>query len=123
MCPQVEVSALPVSGRPYDRWRIGITCVRSAVRPLGIWHYLCQVGRTTAGVSALPVPGRPHDCWRPHACVRPVSCVGSATSAGQLSEGVMMWRPGHYVSYQCCRYADRPVPSKIDRRWSISVVG
>ncbi|RWW35387.1 hypothetical protein BHE74_00059688 [Ensete ventricosum] len=63
MRPQVEVSALPVSGRPYDRWRIDITYVRSTVQPLGIWPYLCQVGRTTAGVSTLPVPGRPYDRW------------------------------------------------------------
>ncbi|RZR76636.1 hypothetical protein BHM03_00001478 [Ensete ventricosum] len=54
---------------------------------------------TTAGNSALPVPGRPHDHWRPHTCVRPASRVGSITSVGQLSEGAMMWRPGHYVPY------------------------
>ncbi|RWW38165.1 hypothetical protein BHE74_00056615 [Ensete ventricosum] len=47
--------------RPYDRWRISITCVKLAVRSLGIWPYLCQGGRTTASVSALPVPGRPYD--------------------------------------------------------------
>ncbi|RRT54834.1 hypothetical protein B296_00022603 [Ensete ventricosum] len=64
MCPQVEVSALPVSCRPYDRWRIGITCVRLIVQPLVYRHYLCQVGRTTAGDLALPVPGRPYDRWR-----------------------------------------------------------
>ncbi|RZR73592.1 hypothetical protein BHM03_00026158, partial [Ensete ventricosum] len=58
---------------------IGLTCVRSAVRFLGY---------------------RSHDHWRPHTCVRPAYHVGSATSAGQLSEGAMMWRPGHYVSYQ-----------------------
>ncbi|RWW13050.1 hypothetical protein GW17_00023253 [Ensete ventricosum] len=76
MRPQVEVSALPVSGRPYDRWRIDITCVKSAVRrrigityvrstvrPLAYRHYLCQVGRTTVGDSALLVPGRPYDHW------------------------------------------------------------
>ncbi|RRT77695.1 hypothetical protein B296_00006757 [Ensete ventricosum] len=64
MRPQVEVSALLVSGRLYDRWRISITCVRSAVRPLAYRHYLCQVGRTTAGDLALLVPGRPYDRWR-----------------------------------------------------------
>ncbi|RZR92305.1 hypothetical protein BHM03_00020582 [Ensete ventricosum] len=32
---------------------IGLTCVRSAVRPLGIRPYLCQVGRTTTGA---PIP-------------------------------------------------------------------
>ncbi|RWW03846.1 hypothetical protein GW17_00032965 [Ensete ventricosum] len=78
---------------------IGLTCVRSAVRPLGYRSDLCQVGRTTAGDSALPVLGQPHDHWRPHTCVQPASCIGSATSAGQLSEGAMMWRSDHYVSY------------------------
>ncbi|RWV88350.1 hypothetical protein GW17_00049575 [Ensete ventricosum] len=34
MRPQVEVSALPVSGRPYDRWGFGLTCAKSAARPL-----------------------------------------------------------------------------------------
>ncbi|RRT34685.1 hypothetical protein B296_00036460 [Ensete ventricosum] len=34
MCPQVRVSTLPVSGRPYDRWGFGLTCARSVVRPL-----------------------------------------------------------------------------------------
>ncbi|RWV93588.1 hypothetical protein GW17_00043948 [Ensete ventricosum] len=32
---------------------ISLTCVRSAVRPLGIRPYLCQVGRTTTGT---PIP-------------------------------------------------------------------
>ncbi|RWV81012.1 hypothetical protein GW17_00057617 [Ensete ventricosum] len=78
---------------------IGLTCVRSAVRPLGYRPYLCQVDRMTAGDSALPVPGRSHDHLRPHTCVRLASRVGLATSAGQLSKGAMMWWPGHYVSY------------------------
>ncbi|RWW46035.1 hypothetical protein BHE74_00048087 [Ensete ventricosum] len=34
MRPQVRVSALPVSGRPYDRWGFGLTCARSVARPL-----------------------------------------------------------------------------------------
>ncbi|RZS19194.1 hypothetical protein BHM03_00051555, partial [Ensete ventricosum] len=56
--------ALPVPGRPYDRWRIDTTCARSTVRSLGIWPYLCQVGRTTAGAlipvsDQLPALGRP----------------------------------------------------------------
>ncbi|RWW41938.1 hypothetical protein BHE74_00052545 [Ensete ventricosum] len=43
---------------------IGLTCVRSAVRPLGIRPYLCQVGRTTIGApipasDQLPTLGRP----------------------------------------------------------------
>ncbi|RRT39115.1 hypothetical protein B296_00038044 [Ensete ventricosum] len=72
---------------------IGLTYIRSAVRPLGYRPYMCQVDRTTAGDSVLPVPGRSHDHWRPHTCVEPASHVGSATSASQLSEGAMMWRP------------------------------
>ncbi|RWW50873.1 hypothetical protein BHE74_00042836 [Ensete ventricosum] len=40
-------------GRPYDRWGFGLTCARSAVRPLGIRPYLCQVGRTITGA---PIP-------------------------------------------------------------------
>ncbi|RWV96743.1 hypothetical protein GW17_00040519, partial [Ensete ventricosum] len=56
--------ALPVPGRSYDLWRIGTTYARSAVRPLGIWPYPCQVGRTTAGAlipasDQLPALGRP----------------------------------------------------------------
>ncbi|RWW69646.1 hypothetical protein BHE74_00022742 [Ensete ventricosum] len=47
------VSALVVSGRPYDRWGFDLTCARSAVRPLGIRPYLCQVGRTT---TSAPIP-------------------------------------------------------------------
>ncbi|RZS15968.1 hypothetical protein BHM03_00047895 [Ensete ventricosum] len=43
---------------------IGLTCVRSVVRPLGIRPYLCQVGRTIAGApilmsDQLPASGRP----------------------------------------------------------------
>ncbi|RRT68799.1 hypothetical protein B296_00032179 [Ensete ventricosum] len=34
MRPQVRVSALPVSGRPYDRWGFGLTYARSVARPL-----------------------------------------------------------------------------------------
>ncbi|RRT35092.1 hypothetical protein B296_00039082 [Ensete ventricosum] len=44
---------LPVSGWPYDRWGFDFTCVRSAVRSLGIRPYLCQVGRKTTGA---PIP-------------------------------------------------------------------
>ncbi|RRT31626.1 hypothetical protein B296_00045660 [Ensete ventricosum] len=32
-------------GRLYDYWGIGLTCVRSVVRPLGIRPYMCQVSR------------------------------------------------------------------------------
>ncbi|RRT73979.1 hypothetical protein B296_00032841 [Ensete ventricosum] len=43
---------------------IGLTCVRSDVRLLGIWPYLCQVGRTTTGAlipasDQLSASGRP----------------------------------------------------------------
>ncbi|RWW18613.1 hypothetical protein GW17_00017389 [Ensete ventricosum] len=34
MRPQVRVSASPVSGRLYDHWGFGLTCVKSATRPL-----------------------------------------------------------------------------------------
>ncbi|RWW15140.1 hypothetical protein GW17_00021039, partial [Ensete ventricosum] len=34
---------------------------------------------------------------RPHTCIRLASRVGSATSAGQLSEGARTWRLGHYL--------------------------
>ncbi|RWW49105.1 hypothetical protein BHE74_00044772 [Ensete ventricosum] len=97
MRPQVKVSALPVSGRPYDCWGIGLTCVRSAVRLLGIRPYLCQAGRTTTGApipasDQLTVLGRPRrrasymwshlakpftadlrhvGCSNPHFCVSP----------------------------------------------------
>ncbi|RWV86645.1 hypothetical protein GW17_00051436 [Ensete ventricosum] len=47
--------------------------------------YLCQVGYMTTD--------------SPHTCIRPVARVGSATSAGQLSEGTMTWRPGQHLSY------------------------
>ncbi|RZR97940.1 hypothetical protein BHM03_00027224 [Ensete ventricosum] len=91
-------TVLAVRDAPTSRG-IGLTCIRSTVRPLGYRPYPCQVGRTTVGDSTLPVPGRPYDHWRPHTYVRPASRVGSATSAGQLSEEAMMWWPGHYVSY------------------------
>ncbi|RRT80456.1 hypothetical protein B296_00004311 [Ensete ventricosum] len=43
---------------------VGLTCVKSTVRPLGVRPYLCQVGRTTIGAlipasDQLPVSGRP----------------------------------------------------------------
>ncbi|RWV97896.1 hypothetical protein GW17_00039285, partial [Ensete ventricosum] len=43
---------------------LGLTCVRSTVRPLGIWPYLCQVDRTTTGApiptsDQLPALGQP----------------------------------------------------------------
>ncbi|RWV83170.1 hypothetical protein GW17_00055262 [Ensete ventricosum] len=94
MRPQVEVSALPMSGRSYDCWRIGITCVRSAVRPLAYRHYPCQVDRTTVGDLALPMPGRPYDRWRigttcARSVVRPLGiwpylCQVGRTTAGAL---------------------------------------
>ncbi|RZR78393.1 hypothetical protein BHM03_00003704 [Ensete ventricosum] len=42
--------------------------------------------------------GRLYDHWRPP-YIRPVTYVGSTTWAGQLSEGVMTWRPGQHLSY------------------------
>ncbi|RRT77436.1 hypothetical protein B296_00011203 [Ensete ventricosum] len=52
----------------------------------------------TWGVPTLPVPGRLYDNWRPP-YNRSTSYVGLATSAGQLSEGVMTWQPGRHLSY------------------------
>ncbi|RRT50467.1 hypothetical protein B296_00032814 [Ensete ventricosum] len=49
--------------------------------------------------------GRLYDHWRPP-YIRPITCVGSATLAGQLSEGVMTWRPGQHLSYHS------PLPGK-----------
>ncbi|RWW35278.1 hypothetical protein BHE74_00059808 [Ensete ventricosum] len=48
MRPQVRVSALPVSGRPYNRWGFGLTCARSAARPLAppylrLTNFPCRV--------------------------------------------------------------------------------
>ncbi|RRT54502.1 hypothetical protein B296_00044622 [Ensete ventricosum] len=62
--PVVLVVRDASTGQSYDRWGIGLTCVRSIVRPLGIRPYLCQVGRTTTGApilvfDQLPVLGRP----------------------------------------------------------------
>ncbi|RWW06327.1 hypothetical protein GW17_00030354 [Ensete ventricosum] len=62
-----------------------VLAVRHASAGKGCRPYLCQVGRTTAGA--------------PHTCIRPASHVGSATSAGQLSEGTRTWRPGQHLSY------------------------
>ncbi|RZR94726.1 hypothetical protein BHM03_00023474 [Ensete ventricosum] len=64
-------------------------------------HVCCPCGETCVcrwGVPTLPVSGRLYDHWRPP-YIRSVACVGSATSAGQLSEGVMTWRPGRHLSY------------------------
>ncbi|RWV82699.1 hypothetical protein BHE74_00047622 [Ensete ventricosum] len=57
---------------------VDLTCVRSAVRPLGIRPYLCQVGRTTAGApilasDQLPALGRPR---RRAGCPRARGCGG-----------------------------------------------
>ncbi|RRT53630.1 hypothetical protein B296_00039549 [Ensete ventricosum] len=53
-------------------------------------------GRPNAGSQSGA--GRLYEHWRsPY--IRPVTCVGSATSAGQLSEGVMTWRSGQHLSY------------------------
>ncbi|RWW20748.1 hypothetical protein GW17_00015122 [Ensete ventricosum] len=61
------VSTLPVSGRPYDRWGVDLTCVRSAVRPL------------TPPILAsdqLPALGRPR---------RRVSCPRARGRGGQVN--------------------------------------
>ncbi|RWW02773.1 hypothetical protein GW17_00034117 [Ensete ventricosum] len=64
---------------------LAVLAVRRAFAGRGCRPYLRQVGCTTTGA--------------PHTCIRPVARVGSATSAGQLSEGMMMWRPGQRLSY------------------------
>ncbi|RZR98638.1 hypothetical protein BHM03_00028018 [Ensete ventricosum] len=58
------------------------------------------VRRALAGgeVPTLPVPGRLYDTWRP-SYNRSTSHVGLATSAAQVSEGVMTWQPGRHLSY------------------------
>ncbi|RWW29698.1 hypothetical protein GW17_00005768 [Ensete ventricosum] len=45
------------------------------------------------GVPTLPVPDRLYDTWRP-SYDRSSNYVGLATSAAQLSEGVMTWQSG-----------------------------
>ncbi|RZR85130.1 hypothetical protein BHM03_00012061 [Ensete ventricosum] len=52
---------------------VGLICVRLTVRSLAYRHYLCQVGRTTAGVLASPVSDRPYDC-----CGFGLTCARSA---------------------------------------------
>ncbi|RRT41428.1 hypothetical protein B296_00032417, partial [Ensete ventricosum] len=61
-----------------------VLVVRRAFAGRGCRPYLRQVGCTTTGA--------------PHTCIRSVARVGSATSTGQLSEG-MTWRPGQRLSY------------------------
>ncbi|RRT39834.1 hypothetical protein B296_00048886 [Ensete ventricosum] len=61
-----------------------------------------QVGRTTADPS-MPVSGR-------------LPRVGSATLAGQLSEGARMWQSGQYLSYH------PPHPEKTFSRFPIRVL-
>ncbi|RWW12750.1 hypothetical protein BHE74_00041822 [Ensete ventricosum] len=47
----------------------------------------------------LPSPGRLYDSWR-SSYNRSISHVELATSAAQVSEGVMTWQPGRHLSYQ-----------------------
>ncbi|RRT76851.1 hypothetical protein B296_00026479 [Ensete ventricosum] len=59
---------------------VGLTCVRSTVRPPGIRPYLCQVGRTTLGApipasDQLPASGRPR---------RRASCPRKRGHGGQV---------------------------------------
>ncbi|RZS17259.1 hypothetical protein BHM03_00049381 [Ensete ventricosum] len=58
---------------------VGLTCVRSTVRPLGIRPYLCQVDRTTIGApipasDQLPASGRSR---RRASCPRKRGCDGA----------------------------------------------
>ncbi|RWV98613.1 hypothetical protein GW17_00038523 [Ensete ventricosum] len=57
---------------------VGLTCVKSIVRPLGIQPYMCQVDRTTIGApipasDQLPASGRPR---RRASCPRKRGCGG-----------------------------------------------
>ncbi|RWW34765.1 hypothetical protein GW17_00000467 [Ensete ventricosum] len=70
----------------YPSTTLAVFAMRRAFAGRGCRPYLRQVGCTTTGA--------------PHTCIRPVARVGSATSAGQLSEGMMTWRPGQRLSYQ-----------------------
>ncbi|RZS12860.1 hypothetical protein BHM03_00044371 [Ensete ventricosum] len=58
--------------------------MRRASAGRGCRPYLCQVGCMSTDA--------------PHTCIRPTSRVGSATFAGQLSEGTMTWWPGQHMS-------------------------
>ncbi|RWV78420.1 hypothetical protein GW17_00060619 [Ensete ventricosum] len=57
------------------------------------------VRRVLAGgeMPTLPVPGRLYDTWRP-SYNRSTSHVGLATSAVQVSEGVMTRQPGRHLT-------------------------
>ncbi|RZS24024.1 hypothetical protein BHM03_00057049 [Ensete ventricosum] len=69
----------------YPSTTLAVPVVRRAFAGRGCRPYLCQVGCTTTGA--------------PHTCIRSIARVGSVTSVGQLSEGLMTWRPGHHLSY------------------------
>ncbi|RWW42818.1 hypothetical protein BHE74_00051590 [Ensete ventricosum] len=57
---------------------------------LHLWLTMPSYPPTMLAVLAMrrAFAGRLYDHWRPP-YIRPVTCVGSATLAGQLSEGVM----------------------------------
>ncbi|RRT72875.1 hypothetical protein B296_00015326 [Ensete ventricosum] len=75
-------SELDLGGRLLEWWNPG----EEGVLQFGSAADSCEkVGCTSTGA--------------PHTSVRPVACVESATSAGQLSEGVITWRPGQHLSY------------------------
>ncbi|RWW22593.1 hypothetical protein GW17_00013197 [Ensete ventricosum] len=69
----------------YPSTMLVVLAVRRTFAGRGCRPHLCQADCTTTGA--------------PHTCIRPVARVGSATSAGQLSEGMMMWQPGQHLSY------------------------
>ncbi|RZR95136.1 hypothetical protein BHM03_00023943 [Ensete ventricosum] len=69
----------------YSSTMLAVLAMRRALARRGCRPYLCQVGCTSTSA--------------PHTSVRPVACVESATSAGQLSEGMITWRPGQHLSY------------------------
>ncbi|RZS05231.1 hypothetical protein BHM03_00035710 [Ensete ventricosum] len=70
------VSTLLVSGRPYDRWGVDLTCVRSVVRSLA---------PPILASDQLPASGRPH---------RRVSCPRARGRGNQVNNG-REGEPGH----------------------------
>ncbi|RWW39720.1 hypothetical protein BHE74_00054917 [Ensete ventricosum] len=69
----------------YSSTMLVVLVMRREFAGRGCRPYLCQVGCTST--------------IAPHTSVRPVARVESATSAGQLSEGMITWRPGQHLSY------------------------
>ncbi|RWW34622.1 hypothetical protein GW17_00000577 [Ensete ventricosum] len=102
-----EVSGKPVEAKTIEsvRRQLGEMVVRVKQSPFlppevaGATSFLFgHLFKASLQSFRLGWSGRLYDHWRPP-YIRPVTCVGSATLAGQLSEGVMTWRPGQHLSY------------------------